>query len=171
MGPAWDYWVDATQRSILFWDVLRKRGNQAIEHYRQGKPPVLVFESELVLDSRTFDRPTNYILLRIIPEDGTAIDPTKRPYVIIDPRAGHGPGIGGMKESSQVGVAMRRGHPVYFVAFHPEPVPGQTIGDVAKAEAIFLKKVCELHPEADGKPVVLGNCQAGWAVMLLAAAA
>jgi pimeloyl-ACP methyl ester carboxylesterase len=31
--------------------------------------------------------------------------------------------------------------------------------------------VQELHPEADGKPVVVGNCQAGWAIMMLAAAA
>ncbi len=99
------------------------------------------------------------------------IDRTKRPFVIVDPRAGHGPGIGGMKESSQVGVALRNGHPVYFVAFHPEPEPGQTIADVAWAEAQFLLKVQELHPEAEGKPVVVGNCQAGWAIMMLAAAA
>ena len=26
-----------------------------------------------------------------------------------------------------------------------------------------------LHPEADGKPAVVGNCQAGWAVMMVAA--
>jgi len=169
-NDVWDYWVDAAQRQILFWDVLRKRGNQAIEHYRKGKPPVLVFASELVLDGRELARPTNYMLLRIIPEPGVVIDPKKRPFVIVDPRAGHGPGIGGMKESSQVGVAMRGGHPVYFVAFHPEPVPGQTIEDVGYAEGMFLQKVCELHPEAEGKPVVVGNCQAGWAIMMLAAA-
>ena len=33
-GDIWDYWVDAAQRTVLFWDVLRKRGNQAIEHYK-----------------------------------------------------------------------------------------------------------------------------------------
>ena len=27
-----DYWVDAWQRSILFLDVLRQRGNNCIEH-------------------------------------------------------------------------------------------------------------------------------------------
>ena len=26
-----------------------------------------------------------------------------------------------------------------------------------------------MHPEADGKPCVIGNCQAGWAIMMLAA--
>ena len=38
-----------------------------------------------------------------------------------------------------------------------------------RAEARFLEKVIELHLQADGKPCVVGNCQAGWAVMMLAA--
>ena len=33
----------------------------------------------------------------------------------------------------------------------------------------FLERVIALHPQAEGKPAVIGNCQAGWAVMLLAA--
>ena len=48
-------------------------------------------------------------------------------------------------------------------------MPGQTIEDVMCAEAVFLEKVIALHPDADGKPCVIGNCQAGWAVMMLAA--
>jgi pimeloyl-ACP methyl ester carboxylesterase len=156
---------------VLFWDVLRKRGNQAIEHYKAGKPPVLVFDYEMVVDGRQLERPVNYALVRIKPEPGDAVDPKKRPFVIVDPRAGHGPGIGGFKEASQVGVAMRAGHPVYFVTFFPEPEPGQTIEDIGRAEWRFLLKVAELHPEAEGKPVVLGNCQAGWAIMMLTAAA
>jgi hypothetical protein len=48
-------------------------------------------------------------------------------------------------------------------------VPGQTIEDIARAEAVFLEAVIALHPEADGKPCVIGNCQAGWAVMIVAA--
>ena len=48
-------------------------------------------------------------------------------------------------------------------------MPGQTIEDITSAEAIFLEKVIALHPEADGKPCVIGNCQAGWAIMMLAA--
>ena len=28
------------------------------------------------------------------------------------------------------------------------------------AEAAFLERVIELHPEAEGKPVIVGNCQA-----------
>src|SRR5690606_17792821 len=82
-----------------------------------------------------------------------------------------GPGIGGFKEESEVGVALRAGHPVYFVTFFPEPEAGQTIEDIGRAEVMFIRKVGELHPEADGKPVVVGNCQAGWAIMMVAAAA
>ena len=48
-------------------------------------------------------------------------------------------------------------------------MPGQTLEDIARAEAVFLEKVIALHPDAEGKPCVIGNCQAGWAVMMLAA--
>ena len=89
--------------------------------------------------------------------------------MIVDPRAGHGPGIGGFKADSEIGVALKAGHPCYFVGFLPDPMPGQTIEDIARAEAIFLEKVTALHPKANGKPCVIGNCQAGWAVMMLAA--
>ena len=109
------------------------------------------------------------MLVRIIPPPGVKIDMRRRPFVIVDPRAGHGPGIGGFKADSEIGVALQAGHPCYFVGFLPEPMPGQTIEDIARAEAIFLEKVIALHPQADGKPCVIGNCQAGWAIMMLAA--
>ena len=74
-----------------------------------GLPPVLHFDYEMVLDGRTLERPVNYALVRIVPPEGVTVDPKRRPYVIIDPRAGHGPGIGGFKDDSQVGVALRDG--------------------------------------------------------------
>jgi pimeloyl-ACP methyl ester carboxylesterase len=160
--------VDLWQRTILFWDAMRQRGNAFVEHERAGKPPRLHFKHEVVLDARKFERPVNYALLRIIPPEGVTVDPKRRPYVIIDPRAGHGPGIGGFKDDSQVGVALHDGHPVYFVIFFPEPVPGQTLLDVTAAEEVFVRKVRELHPHSP-KPVIVGNCQGGWAAMMLAA--
>jgi pimeloyl-ACP methyl ester carboxylesterase len=57
---------------------------------------------------------------------------------------------------------------VYFVIFFRDPEPGQTILDITAAERVFLRKVHELHPHAP-KPVVIGNCQGGWAVMMLGA--
>ncbi len=162
------YFIDAQQRSLLFLDTLRQRGNQTLDHRDAGKPPVLVFDYETVLDAEAFERPCNYLLLRIAAPGDVPVDPLKRPFVIFDPRAGHGPGISGSKESSQVGVALRAGHPVYLVSFRPEPVPHQTLRDVAAAEIRFLKNVAELHPDAP-KPAIVGNCQAGWAIMMLAA--
>ena len=37
--------------------------------------------------------------------------------VVIDPRAGQGPGIGGFKPVSEVGNAFKAGHPVYAIGF------------------------------------------------------
>ena len=168
-APAFEYLVDAAQRSVLFLDVMRQRGNQFHEYLAKTAPHVLDFEVELIVDGRTLQRPVNYALVRIVPPKAARIDPTLRPFVVVDPRAGHGPGIGGFKADSEIGVAFKAGHPCYFIGFLPEPVPGQTIEDVARAEATFLERVISLHPDAEGKPCVIGNCQAGWAVMMLAA--
>jgi hypothetical protein len=165
------YATDATQRLMMFWYVMRQAGNNFVEHERAGCPPVLFFDYETIVDGRTLPRPVNYALVRITPPEGTrAVDPKLRPFVIIDPRAGHGAGIGGFKNDSQVGVALRRGHPVYFVIFYREPEKGQTILDVTAAEATFLGRIAADHPKAP-KPVVIGNCQGGWATMMLGAAA
>ena len=167
-GPAGEYMTDAAQRTILFWDVLRQRSEQYYAQKAKDVPHVLSFDAELVLDARTFKKPANYLLVRIKPPAGVVIDPVKRPFVVVDPRAGHGPGIGGFKADSEIGVALHAGHPCYFVGFTPEPMPGQTIEDIIYAEVAFLEKVVALHPEAEGKPCVIGNCQAGWAVLLVA---
>ena len=162
------YATDAFQRSILFWDTLRQRGDNFIERASRGPEPVLHFHYDTILDGRSFARPVNYALLRITPPAGVATDSAKRPYLIIDPRAGHGPGIGGFKDDSQAGVAMRAGHPVYFVSFFRDPEPGQTMLDVCSAEEQFVKHVRALHPSSE-KPAIIGNCQGGWAAMMLAA--
>ncbi|MDK1492459.1 DUF3141 domain-containing protein [Sinorhizobium sp. 7-81] len=167
-ADAFAYSLDAWQRSILFLDVMRQRGEQYEEHAAQTAPHVLNYDAELVVDGRKLDKPVNYALVRIVPPEGIVVDLLKRPFVVVDPRAGHGPGIGGFKADSEIGVAMKAGHPCYFIGFLPEPVPGQTIEHIARAEAVFLETVIARHPDADGKPCVIGNCQAGWAVMILA---
>ena len=170
---AWQDWVqygvDFAQRSVLFFDTLRQRGTNWIAHEEAGKPPVLAYKYEVLADGRTMERPVNHALVRIIPPPGVDVDNRMRPYIIIDPRAGHGPGIGGFKEDSEVGVALAAGHPVYFVIFFPDPMPGQTLADVTDAEAEFIRIVAERHPRSQ-KPAIVGNCQGGWAVMMLAAA-
>jgi len=168
-APAVEYAIDAGQRAVLFMDVMRQRGNQFEKYEADAAPHVLSYESEMVIDGRTLDRPVNYRLLRIVPPKGVQVDPARRPFVIVDPRAGHGPGIGGFKADSEIGVALKAGHACYFVSFLRDPVPGQTLEDIALAEAIFIQKVAALHPQAEGKPCVIGNCQAGWAVTIVAA--
>ena len=168
-NSAAEYWVDAWQRSILLLDVLRQRGNNYVEHNARKAPHVLSFAAELVLDGRSLPRAVNYALVRIVAPKGTAIDRRKRPFIVFDPRAGHGPGIGGMKHDSEIGVALAAGHPCYFVGFLPEPVPGQTVEDVCEAEARFVEEVVARHPEAEGKPCLIGNCQAGWQIMMMSA--
>jgi pimeloyl-ACP methyl ester carboxylesterase len=167
-GPANEYFRDAWQRSILFLDVLRQRGNIYRERQDETAPHVLDFDAELVMDGRSLARPVNYALVRIAPPPDTPTDPAKRAFVVVDPRAGHGPGIGGMKADSEIGVALEDGHPCYFIGFLPEPIPDQTIEDVWNAEAEFVREVARRHPQ-NGKPVVVGNCQAGWQTAIMAA--
>ncbi|MDD3028932.1 MAG: DUF3141 domain-containing protein [Alphaproteobacteria bacterium] len=163
-----EYWIDFVQRSILFADVMRQRGNIHFEHQNAETPTVLHFKYEMLLDGRKFVHPVNYHLVRILALDGTQPDPKKRPFIVFDPRAGHGPGIGGMKPDSEIGNAIQEGHPCYFVGFLPDPMPGQTVEHVCEAEAIFIARVIELHPDAE-KPCLIGNCQAGWQIAMTGA--
>lgn len=167
-AEALNYLWDAGQKSILFLDVLRQRGNIFLEHLNKGKPPVLTFDYKVIMDGRKLKRPVNHDLIQIIHDEGMAVDTGKRPIVIIDPRAGHGPGIGGSKRDSQIGMAMAAGHPVYFITFYPEPCPGQVYDDVHQAQVQFVKEVTRRHPGSEA-PMVIGNCQGGWAVALLGA--
>ena len=178
------YGTDSAQRCAMYADILIKRGDIYIDHLRNGQPPVLVFNYEMILNGRHFPRPVNYALVRIVdrrwkkessPGKGErrheAIkrpELPKRPIVIIDPRAGHGPGIGGSSRDSEIGMALDSGFTVYFILFFTEPFPGQTLADVERAEVKFMEEIARLHPYSD-TPVIMGNCQAGWAAALLCA--
>src|SRR5689334_25421079 len=94
-ASAFEYLRDSGQRSILFLDVLRRRGEQYREHLAETVPHVLDYEIELVADGRKLPRPENYALVRVKPPASVEIDLKRRPFVVVDPRAGHGPGIGG----------------------------------------------------------------------------
>jgi len=181
-----EYMLDAFQRSVLYLEALNKRGNNYFKHIEEGKPPVLTFDYEIIEDGRMLDRPVNFSLTRISdrrtdPEQGRGkhekrhnpvelhpYDPKKRPIIISDPRAGHGSGIGGSKRDSEIGMALNEGHPVYFILFDANPVPGQTFADVHRAHIRFIETVIKRHPEA-AKPAFIGNCQAGWAAALIGA--
>jgi pimeloyl-ACP methyl ester carboxylesterase len=168
LRDATDYATDFWQRTAIFFDILRQSGNQQGEMTSRPVNAVLIFDHEVILKGNELPNPVNYALVRVIPPAGTAIDETKRPVVVIDPRAGQGPGIGGFKPTSEIGEAFKSGHPVYFIGFTVDPLEGQTTEDVALAHTIFLQKVIDLHPRAEGKPMLIGNCQAGWHALMAA---
>src|SRR5215475_1768471 len=90
-ASAFEYLIDTGQRSVLFLDVMRRRGEQYREHLAETVPHVLDYSVELIVDGRNLERPVNYGLVRVTPPGGVVIDPKRRPFVVIDPRAGHGP--------------------------------------------------------------------------------
>jgi pimeloyl-ACP methyl ester carboxylesterase len=163
-----EYLTDAAQRAVMYTDAMRQRGNYFVEHEEGSDETVLSWRHETVVDGTKLRRPVNYSLVRIVPPEGVEVRENGRPYIIIDPRAGHGSGIGGFKDASEVGAAIHGGHPTYFVTFTRMPQPGQTLADVCAAEADFVREVRRRHPDSP-KPIIIGNCQGGWAAMLLAA--
>ena len=119
-----EYVTDACQRGVLYLDLLRRRGNEEKEITTRPMATVLHFDHEVLMSGRSLRKPINFALARIVPPPGVEIDPHKRPVVVVDPRAGQGPGIGGFKAQSEIGDALAAGHPVYFIGFAPDPEPG-----------------------------------------------
>ncbi len=162
-----DYLVDAAERGVLLVDLLRERGNEQAQMSSRPLATVLTFGHEILMSGKSLRRPINYSLARVIPSQGATIDPKKRPVVVIDPRAGQGPGIGGFHRESEIGDAFLAGHPVYFIGFAAEPVPGQTFLDVVEGQVRFFERVVEMHPDSP-RPFAVGNCQAGYQTLMVA---
>ena len=78
-GAAAQYWTDAWQRGVLFFETLNERGNIQAAQAAKEAPHVLSFAAEVVLDGRTLERPVNYLLVRIVPPADVTIDPECRP--------------------------------------------------------------------------------------------
>jgi len=162
-----EYLVDAFQRSVLCLDLLRRRGNEQREIASQPMSTVLHFDHQVLMSGRSLPKPINFSLSRIIPPPGVPIDSHKRPVVVVDPRAGQGPGIGGFKTDSEIGDALNAGNPVYFIHFSPTPEPGQQFLDVVEGQVKFFEHVVALHPDAP-RPFAIGNCQAGYQTLMVA---
>ena len=161
--------TDAAQRTdpVLGRDAPAQR--QYYEQKSKAVPHVLSFEANWCSTGAPSPGRSTICWCASSRRRRVVLDPLKRPFVVVDPRAGHGPGIGGFKADSEIGVAMNAGHPCYFVGFTPDPMPGQTIEDVCAPRRRSSSEVIALHPEAEGKPCVIGNCQAGWPIMMTAA--
>ncbi len=162
-----EYIADVFQRSVLFLDLLRQRGNEEVEITSRPMATVLRFDDEVIMSGKSLPRPINYTLMRIKPPSGITTDPLKRPVVVVDPRAGQGPGIGGFKAESEIGDALNAGHAVYFIGFSAIPESGQQFLDVVEGQVKFFERIVELHPAAP-RPFAIGNCQAGYQTLMIA---
>ena len=104
------------------------------------------------------------------PTAAPAPDPRKRPFIVIDPRAGHGPGIGSFKADSEIGVAMQAGHPCYFVGFLPRSRTGpDDRGRGAWPSSPSPRRSAAATRRPKAGRWAIGNCQAGWALLMAAA--
>ena len=164
------YAIDAWQRSVIFLDVMRRRAIEYEGASDRGRAERRATRPNWCSTSRRLERPVNYLLARIPPPEGVTIDPRKRPFVIVDPRAGRGPGIGGIQgRQRDRGRDERPATPPISSASCPIRCLARPSSTSPSPQAVFLETVIARHPEAEGKPCVIGNCQAGWAVMVLAA--
>jgi hypothetical protein len=105
LSEAGSYAIDAVERWLLFLDVMQRRSEQYKEHLSKTAPHVLKFDCELVIDGRQLRRPVNYGLVRVKPPAEIELDKGKRPFIVVDPRAGHGPGIAQAQENEQRRIA------------------------------------------------------------------
>ena len=70
VASAMEYMVDAGQRSVLFLDVMRQRGDQYREAHRRDRSACPELRRELVIDGRTLERPVNYVAGAHHPAEG-----------------------------------------------------------------------------------------------------
>ncbi|MGM0609206.1 MAG: DUF3141 domain-containing protein [Candidatus Muiribacteriota bacterium] len=182
-----NYIFDRVQRSVLLVDALRQRGDNYLRNQNMGQQPFIAFSYKRILDGRNFIKPVNYALIQIIDDrykynssdsgkekstladiKSNSINHSKMPIVIFSARSGGAPGLESSQNDSQVGIALKNGHPVYYVVYEPEPIYGQTVKDIYNAKILFLEKVNKLHPKAP-RPAIIGNCQAGCSAVILSA--
>src|SRR5690554_4411822 len=68
------YATDAWQRTVLYADVRRRRGDQYRAHMEEDAPNVLDFPCEQVISGFDLPRPVNYGMVRIMPTEGLSVD-------------------------------------------------------------------------------------------------
>ena len=88
-----EYWLDAWQRSVLFLDVLRERGNIYQEQTAKDGSACADLQggAACATAARWSGRSTTRWCASCR-RPARKLDPTKPPIIVVDPRAGHGPG-------------------------------------------------------------------------------
>jgi len=162
--PLYDFFLfclDAQKRFLLFVDALQKKGDQQQRLEMIGDPDIFAFDYQVVISGEDLEEPINYDLVQVAGNWSSE----RRPIIIIDPRAGRGPWISGTDPDSQVGEALKLGHPVYCIPFRQSPEKGQDMPSVFKGISELVRVVAARHPHAK-PPVLVANCQAGWMVAI-----
>ena len=162
LNAAQEYWIDAWQRAVLCLDALNQRGKHSSG--RGGRAEAA--RAELCRRGRarrTHARAAGQ--LRPCPHR-SAGGRDDRSRQAADRRGRPPRGSRARNRRHETGERDRRGAPRrprgLFHRLPAEAVKGQTIEDVSRAEAIFIETVAARHREAEGKPIVIANCQAGW---------
>src|SRR5690625_7465454 len=78
--------IDTWQRSVLYADVMRQRGNRYQAHLTEDVPHVLDFPSEVIVSGQDLLRSVYYWLVHIVPLAVNPADLMKSPLVLTDPR-------------------------------------------------------------------------------------
>ena len=146
-GDCWEYLVDCGQRGLLFWDALRQRGDNTLAHERAGYPLLLKFPYEVLIDGHDLPHPVNYSRCASFPTADQPSDATRQPVIVIDPRGGHGAGIGGFKQDSEIGESLRAGHPTYFIAFSHAPRPARLCSTSPPPKPAISKRSAHAIPK------------------------
>ena len=155
----------------LFWDTLRQRGNGYIEHERQGQPPVLHFEYEMVLGRALVRAPGELRAGAHRPAGGRRRSTERSVRTSSSIRApatarASAASRTTRRSASRCAPAIRS----TSSSSSASRSPGRRCSTSCDAGAASsCARVRELHPTAPSRAIV-GNCQGGWAAMMLAAA-
>lgn len=152
------YWTSFSDRYYRFATTMSDRAKDQFQFEKNGQLNSICFPRKFI----TQGKKSSYKLWQIT---SGQITNGKAPVVIVDPRAGRGPGVCATKEASQVGVALVAGHPVYLVTFEMMPVNGQTMPGVMCDIDRFVRLVHTRHANCP-VPRLIGNCQAGWMLLI-----
>ena len=164
-GDLAGYGVDFGQRSVLFWDTLRQRGNNFVEHNARACRRCCTSTTKSSSTAASWAagqlRARADIAAgrrqRSIPSAARTSSSIRAPATVRHRR---------LQGRSQVGVALHAGTRSISSSSSATRA-GPDAARVCEAEAGSSQAAARIRQP---KPCVIGNCQGGWAAMMLAAA-
>ena len=80
---------------------------------------MLNFPAELVMSGLTLPRPVNYLMVRIQAPEDVPTDPSKRPFLVVDPVPVMARGLGALSLTVKLVLRYKRGILATLWAFYP----------------------------------------------------